>query len=406
MMLRAVSAQFLANAFAGGLSFLFTLWIAGRIGPADFAAYSFCFSVGSLVSILMDGGYHKLLLRETASSSLSDTFPARDLPRFASANALLVSGVALLVVLLSGSRYQSGLVAALLYFLCFIQGQFFSFTLRGEGRFQSDALWSLLQRSLAVLFAVLALVLAPAQHRVVIAFVAGALGLLLALLLALRNADVRALMRPKPGLAAGLVAIPFLLVDLGAMANFRIDILVQTALGMDPARIGHYSAAARIYEAVIYFAAVPLYVLTVGLRQGKVLDSPATLTRLVIRGMTAAVLLAGITMVAAPWLLALVAGESYRPAMQYLHVLLGGLLFHFPVLLLLAIGLSSDRSWRFAFAYCGAAGFNLVLSWTLVQRLGVVGAAWSNVATQALLMLLLVGCMYRLHDARAVATTA
>ena len=68
-MKRLLGAQWLAIAFVGGVSFVLSVFIARRFGPETFGVYAQAISLGALLGILIDGGFGKLLIRETVRAS-------------------------------------------------------------------------------------------------------------------------------------------------------------------------------------------------------------------------------------------------------------------------------------------------------------------------------------------------
>jgi O-antigen/teichoic acid export membrane protein len=384
MIVRAVTAQLLSNAVAGGTSFLFTMWVARVTGPGQFAEYSFYFSVGSVVAILMDGGYHSVLLRERARTFNTIGNEPTRLAGAASGHALTVLVVALGTTWLFYRDHAAGLSASLCYFFFLIQGQFVSQALRGGGRFLVESVWAVTQRAIAIAIPILYFYFFRRDTNPIALMALGAAGLAIPVLALHRRLGVSGLDRPRWKFGLGLVALPFLLIDLGTTVNFRADVFILTLLKSDPPEAGRYLAAARIYEAMVYLAAGPLFVVIVRLRKRSDHESKAFL-RSIGAGVAIALIVAVACGLMAPWLLQSFAGASYGESADYLRILLCGLVFQYPAVLMLAVGISGERPWRYAAIVGAAACFNLVLCRWLVYHQGVVGAAYSNVITQLLL---------------------
>ncbi|GGP25538.1 lipopolysaccharide biosynthesis protein [Silvimonas amylolytica] len=382
MLGRSVSIQFLSNVLAGGISFLFTMWVARVSGPGAFADYSFYFSIGSIAAVLMDGGYHKVLLRDSGQPRQA-ILSAQQLAAAASGHASLVLVIALGLAALLGKQSAAGIGIALVYFFLFIQGQFVSSMLRGQSRFSLESGWSALLRVSAVVVPVLA------WYKLRIGtpeFLLGwsAAGFLFALLLMVRPLDATGLLRPRLMLGLALTALPYLLMDLAAMANFRTDVMVLKLLHADPQQAGHYLAAARVYEALVYLPAGPLFVLTVRLRERSDLESTAFLKVITI-GVALAAIIACVIGLIAPVLVPLLSGAEYQASSDYLRVLLLGLLFQYPALLMLAIGVAGERTWRYVLILYASVLINGLAGVALVGHIGVMGVAWANVIAQAVL---------------------
>ena len=69
MLKRLLGAQWLAIVFVGGISFSLSVFIARRFGPEIFGVYAQAISLGALLAILIDGGFGKVLMRETVLTS-------------------------------------------------------------------------------------------------------------------------------------------------------------------------------------------------------------------------------------------------------------------------------------------------------------------------------------------------
>jgi O-antigen/teichoic acid export membrane protein len=94
---RLLGAQWLAIAFIGGVSFLLSVFIALRFGPETFGVYAKAVTLGTLLAIVIDGGFGKLLMREAAPTTPALAPHAGDLHGFAFGHALLVMTVLSLV---------------------------------------------------------------------------------------------------------------------------------------------------------------------------------------------------------------------------------------------------------------------------------------------------------------------
>jgi len=383
MIARAISAQLLSNAIAGGASFLFTMWVARVIGPNHFAEYSFYFSVGSVVAILIAGGYHNVLLREGARASHSHAVePA--LAGAASGHALVILLLALGTVWAFFRDNALGLSASLFYFYFLIQGQFVSAVLRGNGQFFIESTWAVTQRIIAIAVPIFYYYFCGRNQDAVAILTLSAIGLAIPTLASYRSLGVSGLQRPLWRIRFGFLALPFLLIDLGVILNWRTDVFVLTLLKSDPTEAGHYLVAARIYEAMVYLASGPLFVVIVRLRKRVDHQSDAFL-RIIATGLAIALIVATVSRLLAPRLLQIFAGAAYATSSGYLRILLWGLLFQYPSSLMLAVAISGERAWRYAAIVVAAACFNLLLCRSLVYHLGVIGAAYSNVLTQVLL---------------------
>jgi O-antigen/teichoic acid export membrane protein len=166
---------------------------------------------------------------------------------------------------------------------------------------------------------------------------------------------------------------------------FRIDVfLVQLWSGTEA--VAFYNAVFRLVEALRLFpAAVLAVVLPALVRAGDVrplirVAAPLTLCAL---AMTA------ILWAAAGWLIPLIYGDAYAPAVPAFRVLL----LAFPLLSLnfaLTHQLVAWDGQRPYAALCAAAlGVNVVLNARLIPLLSIEGAAWATLGTE---IFLTIGC--------------
>jgi len=332
----------------------------------------------------MAGGYHNVLLREGARAFETIATDAAQIAGAASGHALVILLFALGAIWLLFRDNAPGFSASLFYFFFLIQGLFVSSVFPGKSQFVVASCWTLFHRITAIGVPMSYFYFCGHNKSSIAILTLSAVGLALPTLALYRRIGLSGLERPSWQFGFGLLAFPFLLIDFGTMLNTRTDVFVLTVLKSDPTEAGRYLVAARLYEAMVYLAAGPLYVVIVQLRKRNDHESKAFL-KLIGTGVAIALVVAGVSGLMAPWLLQLFAGPSYAASAGYLRVLLLGLLFQYPAALMLAVAISGKRTWRYAAIVLAAACFNLLLCRSLVHHYGVIGAAYSNVITQVIL---------------------
>lgn len=399
MLIRALSAQYLANITAGLLSVAFALWVARQIGPGAFADYSFYFAFGSIAAIFMDGGYRTMLLRESAQPSSALTQHTSRLPAMASGHLAIASlTITLGLIGFAPSSAQLGFIAATFYFLALDLGQFISGILKGHGQFLSEARWLLLHRLTGVVVPGVALLLAPSVSPVWLLALGGA-GMLLPALRWRKLPMLAGLFRPVPGgLVVMTAALPFLVSDLAMMLNLRMDLFMLKAAHVNGIEIGNYAAASRFYECVLNLSGVPIAYFVFRIRKTEQNAALATMAMPLLLASAAALVAALMLRIIAPAGLVLILGPAYQDTALFLRVLLWTGCFQLPLYVLWAWCLARNRERLYAAAVVSGTLLDAGLSWWWVHLGGGIGAAWASVATQAFILLALLAGLYGRPD--------
>ena len=251
MLKRLLGAQWVAIGFVGAISFLLSVAIARRFGPEAFGVYAQAVSLGAFLVILIDGGFGKLLMRETVRESSALIGQGKDLHAFAFGHAFLVMAIlALLVVLNPLSLHWPTLLAAVGAFGVAVLGQFSLAILRGRGRLMRDALWQMLGRLLTAICMALALYWGASAPWEVLG--AQFLGGLLFVLILMRRGWIMPIFRVPRQIYATLV--PLVWVDLATVVYFRSDMLLFKFADVAKADVGAYGVAFRLIEAFLLLA--------------------------------------------------------------------------------------------------------------------------------------------------------
>lgn len=385
MLKRLLGAQWLAIAFVGGVSFLLSVFIARRFGPEAFGVYAQAVTLGTLLAILIDGGFGKLLMRETARSTPALGRYSGDLHGLAFGHALLVMTVlGLVAVTLPLQLHGPTLLATVAAFGLAVMGSLSLAILRGKGRLVRDAASQMVNRTLTAVAVALALWLGANAPWQILA--AQAVGALLFLSFLMREAWVSPRFRVPGKIYA--VVLPLIWLDLATVIYFRSDMLLFKAMGVSKADVGAYGVAFRLIEAILLLATPVSLILFRHFRLNVDSLGNATLWRMLrIAGLAGG---AGIAffLMALPttnWFFTTFFGERFALAGDLFKVLSLMLVFALAngVIGQGVFALGEDR--RYVWTATAAAVFNVAGNLLVMPAYGVWGAAWMTVATEVVL---------------------
>lgn len=385
MLKRLLGAQWLAIAFVGGVSFILSVCIARRFGPEIFGVYAQAVSLGALLGILIDGGFGKLLMRETVLTSPALADHGADLHGFAFGHACMaMTLLALLAVMNPLSLHWPTLLATVGAFGGAVLGNFSMAILRGQGRLMRDALWQIGSRTLTA--ACMAMVLWWGANAPWEVLAAQCLGAVVFLLLLMRRGWVRPVFRVPKQIYT--VVVPLIWLDLATVIYFRSDMLLFKLMGVPRADVGAYGVAYRLIEAFLLLA-TPVSLLL--FRRFRLNADAIGHKNLVI--IVRLALLAGgigllIFLLALPTaniFLRLVFGEGFALAGNLFKVLCLMLVFALANGVLgqgvFALGLDRHYVWTATVAAVFSVAGNLLL----IPAHGVWAAVWMTVATEVVL---------------------
>jgi len=380
-----VLAQWAATAICAATSLLISIVLARWLGPESFGLYAFYLGIGAAMGVVLDAGLRTRLLRESARPSENVAGPLQEL-REMLGHLSLLAGTGLLMTALLG---EGTLLALIACFAAVTLTQWHSAWLKGTGALGKEAGWQLACRfgsGLAILLMVLWLGPTPAAI-----FTGWALGLLLVALPVLPWPRLRPL-RPTLSLYSG--SLSFAAADLATLIYHRADSALLYLLG-DATAAGHYAAAYRLYDGVLLLA-TPLTILAFRhVRSGS--GNSAFQCRMLLLAFLCGALLAG-----AAWTLGLsLTRWLYGP--DYAQVNLLGWLFCALILalpngLLCHWAIAHHRERYFLWGATLAALVNVLLNIWLIPRHGGLGAAWSTLASEAVLGMVLMLSWQRQRD--------
>ena len=378
--------QWLATAYSGAVALVLSVILARVVGPEALGEYAVALAAGGLLAILIDGGLHNFLLRQSTRFVESPLGSAGQLNAIALGHATTVAAAFSLLAFCFSENVSLSLATVVWGFGTVLVGYVSAF-LRGQGRWGADAGWQAGQRTLSAALIICTLALGlTAPWQIMVAWA-------VASLTACFLFPSPVLCRPELGLNLELyrVTAPLALINLATAIYFRSDMLVLGWFDVPQQATGQYAAAYRLFEAVI-MALGPVGLLLfrrIRLFEGGAQGFGRSLM-LYLAG--AAALGIGMTLAmctAADLLVGWLYGPQYPDSAGLLRVLCWGLVFVPPniVLTQAALALELDR------AYLWAAGLsaliNVTMNCALVPRLGISAAAYTTVVTEAVLFIYL-----------------
>jgi O-antigen/teichoic acid export membrane protein len=386
---RAFLLQLAATLYVASVSLGLSVVLAVLLGPASFGAYAGIVTVASFLALLQDAGLRTLVAREHTAPTAGARFSPKVLVSLASGHVLLLTGAILAFVLLLPVRAErAALFWAVITFGAITLLQLGTVVLRAQGSFGRDAGWQIAARTVSALAVLVGIWLFGAEPAVVFAAWAAALLPLVLLHPAFRG------LRPSFTLAPAhyRAAAGFLVIDLATFIYNRADILLLSLLSQNQADVGLYAAGYRLFDGAHLLAAPAATVLFRKLRL--VHAEPTQFETLLGRSLASAAAI-GIAMAVGGWLVGPILarslfGEAYAAAtgsvMQWLAV---ALVFALPNAVLTQAAIAGGAQRLYAGAAAVAACVNVGANLATIPVFGILGAAWTTIATEAALGLVL-----------------
>ena len=387
--LKSVGGQIASVAYGGAVTLVLLVFVARELGPASLGIYLYLYAAAALFAILQEGGFQTILFREEVSPS---TALNESIGRLLSGYFGYLSLVTMLgagIVLVLPIPHRAGYLLALGYFFLRCLTNLVSSILKGRGAFLRDARWRVLTHS-ATAIPILAIVFwTDATPETV--FLGGIIGQLLILATKAGRSTLAPMKWDFPSRALRRSSFSLIVVSAASAVYFKSGIILLRHLQPDLGLVGQYGTAFRFLEGISLFVtpiahicfrslrlAVPDRALYCG-RQKKMLAAAS--------GISLAVVATG-TLLASP-LVTLLFGAKFLPAARLLPILLTSLLFLLPnaVLTQSLIALNGEKYYAVIALLC--AVFSVGGNVLLIPRFTAAGAAWTTVATEFLLTLLL-----------------
>ena len=387
MLKRLLGAQWLAIGIVGTISFVVSIFVARQLGPEAFGVYAQAVSLGALLSILIDGGFGKLLMRETVRVSPTLETHGEFLHRFAYGHALVVMAVLVFLVAVNPmTQHWPTLLATVGAFGAVVLANFSIAILRGQGRLMRDALWQIGGRLLTAAFVIVALWFGAGSPWVVL--IAQFVGTFVFLTILMRRGWVMPKLHiPRTVYAT---ALPLVWLDLATVVYFRADMLLFEVADVPKADIGSYGVAFRLTEAFLLLAS-PVGLLLFRrfrLNSGVVADVVLRqVTRFAAYAAVIGLLVFCSAQPLADMVFQTVFGKGFAQSADLFRILSLMLVFALANGVLaqgiLALGLERFYAWTAT----AAAIFNIFGNLMLMPSYGVWAAAWMTVATEVVLAL-------------------
>lgn len=376
--------------------------VAARVlGDAGFGVFAFALSFSLLLATIPIGGFSTLLVQR--ASAAPDQLD-RLLTQALGINTALAVPVYLLVGgAVAAARPSREAALAVVVLLVASLVEVWTTTLRSAAQVRQQqlgvALALVAQRIGTAVLAVAVLVLGAGVTGLALAYLAGtALGGV-AVVAAVRRLQVRL---DRSGLvlreswATVRAAFPISVDTVVSMALFRLDVVLLGLLASDAA-VGHYSAAYRLLETVLFLT----WTVNNAVFPTVAADpSPArvrgALERLLAVAATAYLPFGLLLLLRAPDLLDLVYGGDFAapgtPVLRWLALApLAFALGYFASYAMLAL----EQRTRVVLASCLAAAVNVLLNLLLIPVFGATGAAAATTACYLLEAAVLVGWLRR-----------
>ncbi|HQK99942.1 MAG TPA: polysaccharide biosynthesis C-terminal domain-containing protein [Smithellaceae bacterium] len=384
-LIRNIGSQWASVSYGTVIVFLLMIFLARTLGPSSLAVFLYVQTIASLFAILQDGGFQVLLFREKTTPTEKELASAESLlsAYFSYIAAITLAGS--IIVILAPILYKTAFLLAFVYFAFRCLTNIISSLLKGQGAFVQEALWRIELNTLLALPVVGLLVFTPpSPEKVFIGFIAGQI-----LLFCTKTG--RAIFRtPKlqfPPLKIWKSCLAFVIISAATLIYFKSGIVLLKHLQPDLALVGYYGAALQLLEGVVLFATPVAHLIFRSLRQ-RWLDQRAFNSRLAT--LLGAALAVGFLGSAAGFLLApkmilLFYGHAYQPAVDILPLLMLSLIFLLPnfILTQAMIAVNGEKAYAVIATIC--AVFNIGLNGVLIPRYLATGAAFSTLATEAVL---------------------
>ena len=383
MSFRLLGAQWFGVAFVGVISFFVSILIARVLGPVEYGSYVKAISFAYIISILIDGGFAKVVQREHAFQSLHLSISPSKFLQLAYGHIFIVLIVGAGLSFIISPNHYAVLVSALLFFGALALNQIILASLRGQGRMMREAFWQVFGRSLTAILIVLAVFLGAnlSWHMFAVQFLGA---LVFALIL-----SKRLLVKPSFHLNWSVykVLLPFIWLDLASMIFFRADMVICGFLNIPNSDVGQYGVASKLIEGVMLISAPVGVMLFRNFRLN--IFSPSIILRQLVPSLILAFLVALVFACAfyigANDIIRLAYGSEFKKSIELLELLCWVLVFIIPngILLQTALAIGKERS--LALLATMLAFLNISGNLLLISSQGVMAAVWMTLLTEFLL---------------------
>jgi O-antigen/teichoic acid export membrane protein len=381
-----------ANLAVRPVWFLFLLFSSRLLGPVEFGRTMFAISFVTLVGVLFEGGVDVLVVRRL--STRSEQYPAflahSSLFKLVGAGLLAVTAVALTFVVPTGGVPRALIAIAAVYVAFNALMLHFRAVFRAFEVLKYEAYSVLVEKIGVTLICGAVLLVSRKSGPFLTAYaLAYAVGAVFTLVLLVRRLGLPAWRIDTGYLWRDVIrpALPFALMNVFIMVYFRSGtFLLETITGRDEL-VGYYNAGYRLVESYMLLPSVvvgPLY--PVLSRRFRDRESVSGLLFQATRAILFVSMLVTVPLcVFHRQFTALLFGDAYAPAAPVVGVVA---LTMIPVGLNFVFGTmvaAADRQGRANVFIILVTVLNLAANAVLIPVLGILGAAWTTVATEAVL---------------------
>ncbi len=387
--LKSVGGQIASVAYGGAVTLALLVFVARELGPASLGIYLYLYAVAGLFAILQDGGFQTILFREEVSPSGEPGLSTGRLLSSYFGHLSLVTTLGAGIVLILPIPHRAGYLLALGFFFLRCLTNQVSSILKGQGAFLRDARWRICVHT-ANAIPILAIVLwTDATPETV--FLGGIIGQLLTLATKTGRSMLAPMKWGLPSAALRRSSFSFIVISAATAVYFKSGIILLRHLQPDLSLVGQYGAAFRFLEGISLFITPIAHICFRSLRLAapdrSLFCGRQTRMLAAATGISLVIIVAG-SFLASP-LISLAFGARFLPAARLFPILLPTLLFLLPnaVLTQSLIALNGEKYYAVIALLCAvfSVGGNILL----IPRFAAAGAAWTTVATEFLLTLLL-----------------
>jgi O-antigen/teichoic acid export membrane protein len=374
------------------LQFLLIYVAQRQLGPAGFGQLTYALALGVVVAPLTDLGVQLTMTQQIAKAP----HRAQTVTGVGLSIKLALAAVAcLLMAGVSQTRPDGVQAATFVLGLAMIVGsfgEFFGYTFRGLQRIEIDAALTLLTRVVTVTVGLWLLSAGLGLTGVATAYLTGSLAGTAGGWLWLRRRFFSPTMSFQLEAWGQVVrrAAPLGAAIVLSIAYTRTAVFVLDAL-QGPDAVGTYGVALKLTEPLAILPAALLAAVFPAVVGRRADNDPAgeqlrVASTMLLAGSGVVVAAVGVTV--GPWLIDLLYGVQYARAAAPFQVLAVAVLFTFVNYALTHFVIAHDLHRRYLAFTATVFVLNLVLCLALVPRFGPVGAAWSVVLSEAVLLTL------------------
>ncbi|HOX21419.1 MAG TPA: flippase [Candidatus Paceibacterota bacterium] len=378
---------FLGQGIGKFFKFFLLLAAARILGPTDFGAFNYLFSIASLFFIFSDWGVSALVIRDYQNDSIDKEKYIRS----AAGLKIILVAVAFLAVLagllfFQNPVFKTTLILLAVFLVVSNLRDFIVYLFRAFQKMEKE-FWLVLAENFSLLVVGLSLLLI---YKNIISLSLAYIGSMvvsaaLALILFKNYFSYLKPRWPKDELKKLLSnGAPIMFCGLLSFIFFSTDQIILGKL-RGTTEVGYYSIATKIILLVntiatlLMTAVFPYLASQVHNAQKVIKIFKKTLLAFIVLSLFLAVL----GMLSAP-IIPLIVGSQYGPSVSLFRFFIWIIVFMFPVALFDYILFAYNKQWLNFWFTSACAVINVILNFTLIPRYGMFGAATASIIAQFL----------------------